>query len=291
MSRLVFLSGDFSSGSTLLWLLFRKTGAFHTLYEPLHERLREYMIYPLRSYEHHFFSENYFAEYKGYKEVFNLHTDAWGCSDFYLAEDDDASDLYRYLSYIIGMSFSRQERVELQFNRVAFKLGWLRKNFPGVPIIHIYREPEKQWNSIVRRAQAYYGQEDAGQDSVDFSGMGISNWCDHLQEQYPELRAENSSSGYERYQKIYKLSLEQKNLHEDISERYEDLISNFDVECKKIFDLLGYPADIDYLSQFVVPTAKHKPLGSDRKKVVHVVNEKIDRLGSLYARVVLRFIL
>lgn len=94
MDRLVFISGDFSSGSTLLWLLFRKTGGFHCLYEPLHERLREFMIYPLRSYEHHFFSENYHSEYKGYKEVFKLHTSAWGRSDFYLEKDSEASDLY-----------------------------------------------------------------------------------------------------------------------------------------------------------------------------------------------------
>jgi len=290
MKRLVFLSGDFSSGSTLLWLLFRKTEAFHTLYEPLHERLREYMIYPLRSYEHHFFSDNYFAEYKGYKEIFKLHTDAWGRSDFYLAEDDDGSDLYRYLSYIIGMSFSRQERVALQFNRVAFRLGWLRKNFPGVPIIHIYREPQQQWNSIVRRAQAYYGREDAGQDSVDFSGMGISNWCNHLQEQYPELRAENSSNGYERYLKLYNLSREQHLMHADLSVKYEDLVSNFNEECKKIFDLVGYPADIEYLSQFVVPPSRHKPLCSNGKKVGRAINEKIDQFGSLYARAILRLV-
>ncbi|VAW52946.1 hypothetical protein MNBD_GAMMA05-1885 [hydrothermal vent metagenome] len=291
MSKLVFLSGDFSSGSTLLWLLFRKTGAFHTLYEPLHERLREYLIYPLRSYEHHFFSENYFAEYKGYKEVFKLHSDAWGRSDFYLAKDDDGTELYRYLSYIIGMSFSRQERVALQFNRIAFKLGWLRKNFPEVPIIHIYREPEKQWDSIVRRSQSHHGREDVGQNSVNFSGMGVSNWCNQLQEQFPELRAENSNTGYERYLKLYNLSLQQHNQYADLSVKYEDLVSNFSEECEKIFDLIDYPADIEYLSQFVVPTAKHKPLSNDKKKIDRMVYEKIDRLGSLYARAKLRLIL
>jgi len=291
MNKLVFLSGDFSSGSTLLWLLFRKTGAFHTLYEPLHERLREYLIYPLRSYEHHFFSENYFAEYKGYKEVFKLHSDAWGRSDFYLSEDDNGIELYRYLSYIIGMSFSRQDRVALQFNRVAFRLGWLRKNFPEVPIIHIYREPEKQWDSIVRRSQSHHGREDVGQESVNFSGMGISNWCDQLQEQFPELHAENSNTGYERYLKLYNLSLQQHNLHADLSVKYEDLISNFNEECKKIFNLVDYPADVEYLSQFVVPTSSHKPLGSDKKNIDRMVYEKIDKLGFLYAKAKLRFIL
>lgn len=187
------------------------------------------------------------------------------------------------------MSFSRKDRVMLQFNRVAFKLEWLRNNFPGVPIIHIYREPEKQWNSIVKRVQSYYARDDVGQDSVDFNGMGMANWCNHLQEHFPELRAEYSLNGYERFLKLYGLSLEQHRLYTDLSVRYEDLITNIDEECKNVFDLIGYQADIKHLSQFIVPPSKHRPLKSGKSKAVQAVNEKIDMLGSYYARAMIRF--
>src|SRR3954453_23020529 len=66
MSNLVFLSGDFCSGSTLLFTLFRKAGAYYCLYEPLHEDILEYLIWPLNVYEHHYFVENYHSEYRGF---------------------------------------------------------------------------------------------------------------------------------------------------------------------------------------------------------------------------------
>ena len=288
MKNLVFLSGDFSSGSTLLWTLFRQTGDFHCLYEPLHERLREFMIYPLRAYEHHFFSENYFREYKGYKEIFNLHKEKWGKNDFYLDEKSNSPDLLAYLHYIIGMSFSRKDNVVLQFNRVAFKLSWLKRNFPSVPIIEIVRDPDKQWNSIVKRSQNHHGREDVGQETVNFMGMGMANWCNQLQQYFPELRPENSNTGYERFLKLYNLSREQHNKYADLSIRFEDLTSNFEVEGKKIFDLVGYNDDIMHLKQFVIPPSEQKPIGSQTNAVKRKFFEKIDKAGFLYARLILR---
>ena len=288
MKNLVFLSGDFSSGSTLLWTLFRQTGDYHCLYEPLHERLREYLIYPLRAYEHHFFSENYFHEYKGFKEIFKLHKDKWGRSDFYLSKDSNAPDLLAYLHYIIGMSFSKKDKVVLQFNRVAFKLPWLREHFPGVPIIEIVRDPEKQWNSIVKRTQTHFGRNEVGQDSVNFMGMGMANWCNHLQQHFPELSADNSQNGYQRFLKLYNLSREQHKQYADLSIRFEDLTTNFKVEAKKIFDQVGYSADLEYLNQFVIPPSKQKPIGGQGHVLKRKLLEKIDRAGSFYARAVLR---
>src|SRR2546428_650193 len=62
MSKVFFITGDFCSGTTLLFTLFRKTGEYYSLYEPLHSLLRENLIWPLRAYEHHFFVDDYFAE-------------------------------------------------------------------------------------------------------------------------------------------------------------------------------------------------------------------------------------
>src|SRR5207248_376337 len=101
---LVIVTGDFSSGTTLLFSLFRKTGDFYCLYEPLHEKLLEYLIYPLRPDEHHPFVEPYFSEYKGFRGLARLFKPEWATSQLRLTADDEAPDLFRYLSYLIGVA-------------------------------------------------------------------------------------------------------------------------------------------------------------------------------------------
>jgi hypothetical protein len=49
----------------------------------------------------------------------------------YLRPDADANDLYRYISYVIGSSFGSFPRVMFKENRIAFRLGWIRANFPS----------------------------------------------------------------------------------------------------------------------------------------------------------------
>ena len=89
----MFLSGDFSSGSTLLFTLFRKTGAYHCLYEPLHERLLEYLVRPLRVYSHHYYVDDYFSEYAGFDEIPALFDPRWGSSGLFLPAGAEAPEL------------------------------------------------------------------------------------------------------------------------------------------------------------------------------------------------------
>ena len=137
MSNLVFLTGDFCSGSTLLFTLFRTTMQYHCLYEPLHPLLREYLIWPLRVDQQHYFATDYFKEYAGFDRVDELFDESWATRNLYLTADSSADDLYRYLNYLIGTAFGRQPRVLLKFKRMNFRLPWLRANFPQAKIVHI----------------------------------------------------------------------------------------------------------------------------------------------------------
>lgn len=287
MSKLVFISGDFSSGSTLLWTLFRKTGQYHCLYEPLHEKLLQYLIYPLRAYEHHFFADNYFAEYKGFKEIPRLFNPAWGKKNFYLSSNQDEDRLHKYLQYIIDMSFQRSEKVVLKFNRATFRLGWLKDRFPDTKIVHIYRDPEKQWNSIVRRSQAYHGRIDVDQDSVNFNGMSMATWCDDLQERYPVLHAEDSGNGHDRFRKLYDLSYAEHLKYADISIKYEDLVSDFEAVCDQLWQCVGCDADIEALKKYVIHPGKQKPLTSSHRLKSRLL-KTMDRIGNKAARILLR---
>jgi hypothetical protein len=260
LTNLVFATGAFSSGSTLLFTLLRKTGDFHCLYEPLHQRLREHLRAGLRVYEHHYHVDNYFAEYRGFSQLESLFDPAFGQRGLSLSAADDNPELYRYLSYLIGTSFGRRPNVLLKFNRVSFRLPWLRHAFPRAKVIHIYRDRDSQWNSIVQRSQAFFGKQDVEQDKVTFNGMNIASWCDDLAPTYPELAAGESGSGYERFSKLWALSLREGRAHADLTIQFEDLTSNFDEVCGQIWHALGLTSNYLPLKQWVVAPEQRTPL-------------------------------
>src|SRR3974390_441624 len=174
MSKFVFLTGDFCSGSTLLYTLFKETGQYHCLYEPLHSLLREYLIWPLRTYEHHYFVRDYFDGYSEFDRINELFDPSWATSGLYLDASHSAPRLKAYLDYLIEQGFKHNDRVLLKFNQMNFRLPWLRAQYPEAKIVHIYRDKESQWNSILRRGQQYHGKDDIGQYSPLFDGFQIA---------------------------------------------------------------------------------------------------------------------
>src|SRR5260370_16194945 len=166
MSNLVFVNGDYCSGSTLLFTLFRKAGQYYYLYEPLHEKLLEYLIWPMLPDDHHFFVGHYHAQLKGFDRIPDLFDPRWGNSGLCLPTEAEADELSRYLNYLIGTAFGRRPRVMLKENRFTFRMGWLRKNFPSAKFVHIYRRKEDQWKSNLRRVRADLGRGKVGQDDV-----------------------------------------------------------------------------------------------------------------------------
>ncbi len=284
-ANLVFVTGDFCSGSTLLFTLFRKTGEYHCLYEPLHELLPEYTIWPLRAYEHHFFVKDYFAEYRGFAELRRLFDPRWGSSGLFLPGEAEAPALYRYLSYIIGMSFGRRSKVMLKFNRATFRLPWLRAKFPEAKIVHIYRDPEGQWNSNVRRAQSHLGRADVGQDSPTFNGFNLATWCEDLKGIFPELAADQSRTGYERFLKLWQLSKSWNQRHADISIEYRVLTHEFEATCERLQRCIGCDFPLASLKQFVIPPEKQSAAHPEKgATVLGRLSDLVYRGGRRYAR-------
>jgi hypothetical protein len=291
MSNLVFVSGDFCSGSTLLFTLFRKTGRYYCLYEPLHEKLPEYLLWPPLpdDYDHHFFVDNYYSEMKGFDKIPALLNPSWGNSGLYLAPDADADDLYRYFNYLVGTAFGRSERVMLKENRLAFRLGWLRARFPHARIVHIHRKKEDQWKSNVRRVQAYKGKEDVGQDKVTYNGFNVATYCEELKSTFPELDARHFKTGYERFCKLWELSFAEHQKYADISIDYWALTHDFEATSERLWKCLGVTGiDTAALKQFVVPSEKQKELAKGPPGLGERLRLLIDRAGRRYARARLR---
>jgi Sulfotransferase family len=285
MSNLVFITGDFCSGSTLLFTLFRKTGQYYCLYEPLHEDLLEYLIWPLQVYEHHFFVDNYFAELRRFHAVWQLFNRDWGIRRMHLEPTAPADDLYRYLSYVIGSAFGRSSQVLVKENRLTFRLGWLRANFPRAKIIHIYRDKEKQWNSMVRRVQATYGREEVGQHEPSFPGFNMAGWCEDLKSKYPQLDAARSKTGYERFCKLWELSFLENQRYSDLSVDYADLCADFTRTFTRICNCLGRSFDMESLERYIVAPDRQRQVLACSFRRGRPLSDLINRVGRKYARI------
>lgn len=283
MGELIFVSGDFCSGSTLLFTLFRETREYYCLYEPLHPKLREYLIWPLRVYEHHYFVDDYFSEYKPFHRLPRLFNPDWATRNLYLRAEDHADDLYRYLSYLIDGAFARSEKVMLKFNRATFRLPWLRAHFPFAKIIHIWRDPEGQWKSIVSRAQEHLGRQDIGQSSPEFEGFQLHSWCEDLKIAFPELAAGESRTGFERFSRLHARSLAAHREHSDYSVEFKSFCRDFENLCQPMFDLAGCMADPARLKPLIIqPQGERKPVVRPAGAVA-TARDFIDRVGRRYA--------
>jgi hypothetical protein len=291
MSNLVFVTGDYCSGSTLVSTLFRKSGQYFCLYEPLHERLPEFLIWrpDPDPYDHHFFAEDNYGEMAEFDRIADVHSSRWGSSNLYLPPDAEADDLYRYMSYVIGSSFGRFPRVMFKENRIAFRLGWIRANFPSAKIVHIHRDAESQWRSNVRRVQEFFRKEDVGQNVVNYNGFNVATFCEDLKGTFPELDAENFSSGYERFHKLWELSYRENHKYADISVNYWDLTREFEPTWTRVWTCIGAPPiDIGLLKQYVVPPEKQKGFIKDQSQMEKYAHALLNWFGFHYARTRLR---
>jgi hypothetical protein len=293
MSNLVIVTGDFCSGSTLLSTLFRKTEQFCCLYEPLHELLPEYLAYKVQPLErdHHFFMDDYYRELRTFPDLSSVFDPKWGTGQYFLAPGAEADDLYRYLAYLIGTAFGRSSRVMFKENRIAFRLGWVRAAFPQATIVHIYRDRQDQWKSVVRRVQAHHGREDVGQERVGFTGFGIARWCDDLAPRFPELEAARSSTGFERFGKLWELSYQHNVRSSDISIDYKDLLQRFEPTCERLWNAIGVTGiDTAALKQYVVPPERQQQMLSkdSRAHMMERLQVLLRRYGRVRARLAAR---
>lgn len=278
MSAPVLITGGFSSGTTLLFTLFRAASQRHRcFYEPLHELLLEYLVWPLRAYDGHAFVGDYFTEYKGLRAVPRLFRPQWGVRDLHLPADAEASDLRRYLSYLTTSASARGQVPVLKENRFSFRLAWLRRAFPDARIVHVHRDRDAEWGSIVRRAQAHVGRDDVGQHHPGFNGFNVATWCEDLRPAFPELAAENSATGYERFSRLWELNLAEGRRHADLSVGLAELTRDFDATWARIATCVGVPVPSSRLRHLVRPRPEAAVPGRAEPDLV-------DRLGRRYAR-------
>lgn len=244
----VFITARFRSGSTFLWQLFKNIDGIVCNYEPLNEAA--WMLQDRNNAtvdNTHIGVDDYRTEYEGMEDLAQYFDKGWAFHNLYMDETHHAPNLEHYLAELIARA---KGRAVLQFNRVDFRLPWLRAHFPQAKILHLYRHPREQWMSIVDK-----GEHLAPNDRIEpgritsVDGFYTLEWARDLRTVFPFLEPDGKHP-YELHYFLWRLSYSFGQAYSDISICYEDLIADFDSVARTMFEAVGVRhADMARLAQ------------------------------------------
>jgi hypothetical protein len=177
-------------------------------------------------------------------ELGALYREDWIRRNLYMSAGHWEPTLRRYIATLIARATGRPI---LQFNRVDFRLPWLKATFPGVTIIHLYRHPRNQWCSSLIDIHDYPAS--ASRDAFEpHDHFYLGEWVKDLKYTFPFLEDERITHPYDQFYLIWKLSYIFGRGYADRSLSYEHLISSPATQLQSLFSLLnlrGY--DLDYI--------------------------------------------
>jgi hypothetical protein len=269
----VFITARFRSGSTMLWNLFRNVAGCTAYYEPLsHTRYFDTRL-PTPSLDPtHRGVQDYRAEYTGLEELSQLYQAQWARRNFLMGEDFWQPDLKRFIEVMIEKA---KGYAVLQFNRIDFRLPWIRMHFPHARLIHLYRHPRDQWCSTLQDNSHRPKNETVEQRSIPdrfyLSRNGtfeqfarhdnyyLRIWANDLRHHFPFLDESRLSHPYELFYFIWKLSYLFGRKYCDHSVAYEDLLSNPELELQKLMTAAGIKTfDLNKLRSLLVEPSLNK---------------------------------
>lgn len=251
----IFITARFRSGSTFLWQLFRNIDGITCNYEPLNEA--EWMAKDSDATQvdaTHLGVDDYRLEYAGLEDLAEHFDPAWAFQQLYMDETHHNPKLEYYISQLINRT---PGRTVLQFNRVDFRLPWLRAHFPQARILHLYRHPREQWMSIIGKGAAVRPDDRIKPGQIDsLDGFYTLEWARDLRHVFPFLEPAGRHL-YELHYLLWRLSYSLGRAYGDVSISYEDLIGNFEQVAGEMFHAVGIQhADIDQLAKLNHGTQK-----------------------------------
>src|SRR5262249_40748293 len=113
-------------------------------------------------------------------------------------------------------------------------------------------------------------------------------WCEDLKEQYPELRGECSTSGYERFCKLWEASYAENRRYADLSIDYGELTHDYEATARAMERCIDCRYDLAQLKHLVVPPDKQKPIEVTPRGLKKRIERFIDRAESKQARLRLK---
>ena len=237
---IVLISGRFRSGSTLLWNLFRNIPGCVSYYEPFNERR---WFDPTSRGEQvdvsHRGVDDYWREYEHCEHLGKLYNDQWQDRGFHLGAGDWNPQLKRFIEEVVQCSGSL--RPVLQFNRIDFRLPWLRQTFPNATILHIYRHPRDQWCSVLQKNERFPPDG----HMADFAAADrfyTLRWARDLKYRFPFLDERSVEHPYQLHYFLWNLSYLYGRSYSDCSLSFEELVTHPEATLFRVLDTCAIDA-------------------------------------------------
>ena len=216
-AKALFITGRFRSGTTLLWNIFRNIESCCAYYEPCHDLLLSHIRHHSPLTVGHIGVQSYWDEYLPILDKLKeFHRIEFGVTRLLLEENSPFEELAGYIRFL-NTSIDNRLPV-LQFNRMDFRLPWLKQQFPQAKIIHLFRNPRDQWFSMVRELP-----QDCWSNPLLNTDYELMTWSCALGFVFPFLFSSQIKTSYHRHYLLWKLS-------KQMGVRLSDISIDFDRE-------------------------------------------------------------
>ena len=244
----------FARAQLLIWNIFRNVGGCVSYYEPLNERRwfdaskRGDRLDP----SHRGLAAPYWQEYDGLRELSRWFRDDWTSRSLLMEESAWDPNLSAYFRILI--CHAAPKRAVFQCNRIDFRLPWVRRQFPGSRIIHLYRHPRDQWVSTL--VDPSLVPRDVTLSEFDpYDRFYLKSWGRDLQRHFPFLSERFEASPYCLFYFIWKLSYIWGVAYSDHSLSFEYLATSPERAIAELLEATDMRADAQKLASLVEPAA------------------------------------
>jgi hypothetical protein len=180
--------------------MFRHMPGCMSFYEPCNDLLVTHVEHETKALPTHRKVASYWDEYQPIlDEARARHSMDFGLTRLSLEPQDEHAALERYLRFLLEAAGAK--RPVLQFNRVDFRLGWLRRRFPEARILHLTRNSRDIWYSMVRDLP-----ENGWKDAQANTNYDLVLWSLSLYHAFPFLFSPLVSTSYHRHYLLWRLS-------------------------------------------------------------------------------------
>ena len=276
MSKIIFLSGRFRSGTSMLWNIFNQLPEYCAYYEPLHPNLISH-IQHVKPKEDHLDIDDYWRNYLHLTELKEHFSNRFGQQDIFLEKHEKWIELEQYIRYLITSAGDKTP--VLQFNRMDLRLSWLKNTFPNATIIHINRNVFPLW--VSSRRHLNNNQDKKNESHPD--AYDLMQWSADLSLKFPMLQTVKNRSSYYRHYFIWKLSQLLAKSHADI---HLNLEQDF-IQSQSGVDILARKFDWNTDQQKTVKEIIQKPeslqsetkISKDCSEIEKSINSMFKKLG------------
>lgn len=243
---IIFISSRFRSGSTVLWNMFRQDPKHTAYYEPFNER--KWFVQNERGENvdsTHLGVKDYWAEFNHMEDLDDLYELNWINRQLHM---DEASWNPKMKEFICQLVERAKGRPILQFNRIDFRLPWLRHHFPNAKFLHLFRNPRDQWLSFLT------DKELMNKDAVISTyqdAFYLDVWCQDMSQHFPFLSKENTPHPYQRFYYLWKLSYLYGNKYTDLSFSFEDLVLSKEKTTERLINTFNLETNAKSMYQVV----------------------------------------